>query len=144
MTMIACWDSRVWTVIRVTIDGRWTWDEHEAVTDDIVEMTEWARTQVDFILDVRSDYLPAGGMEALNAASAFLRHPQAGFVVTVGPCRYNQMLASLFSRQYPQRALWLLCAPTVAAARTILMERQGMMLGNNGLTDRGSGLAALS
>jgi hypothetical protein len=144
MTMIAAWDSRVWSVIRLTIDGRWTWDQHEAVTDDIVEMMEWVRTQVDFILDIRSDYLPAGGAQPLDSASAFLRHPQAGFVVMVGPYRYNQLVNVLYSSRYPQRVMWLLCAPSVEEARTLLAERQGFLLGAGGLAARGSGLASQS
>ena len=124
MTMIAAWDSRVWTVLRLTIDGRWTWDDHDAVSHDILHMMQWVKTQVDFIIDIRTDYLPNGGIQALDSASVFLRHPQAGFAVLVGTHRYSQHLISLFGDHYPQRALWLLCAPTVQQAHAMLADRQ--------------------
>ena len=126
MTMIAAWDSRVWTVLRLTIDGRWTWAEHQAVTNDMLHMMQWVKTQVDFIVDIRTDYVPGGAIQALDSASRFLRHPQSGYAVLVGTHRYSQILISLFGSQYPERALWLLCAPTVQQAHELLVERHCM------------------
>lgn len=124
MTMIAAWDSHVWTVLRLTIDGRWTWAEHEAVCDDIIQMMEWVKTQVDFIIDIRTDYVPGGGMQALDSASRFLRHPQAGNAVLVGTYHYSQLLITLFGYRYPQCALALLCTLTIPDARRMLQDRQ--------------------
>jgi hypothetical protein len=122
MVVCAAWDHAVWRVIRLTIEGQWTWDEYFAATDSIIKLMETIDSQVDFILEVRSASVPADGVRYIERASVYFRHPQAGHAVIVGAQGYVRILLTVFSRVYPSAGQRLLFAPTLIDAYPVLMK----------------------
>jgi len=123
MPVNATWDSDAQKVIRLTIEGQWSWAEFYSTTLTIIAMMERVRTRVNFIVESRTDYVPDEALRQLEAASNFFLHPQAGITVMIGTRGYLRNLTSAFGHLYPKAALRLMVAETADEARALLTER---------------------
>jgi hypothetical protein len=88
----------------------------------VIRMMEHERTRINFILEAATDYMPFEALQHLEAASAFLLHPQAGFAVIVGKRGYLRKLVTMLDHMYPNAAQRLLYAEALNEARTLLRE----------------------
>ena len=122
MPVTARWDGEGRKVIRLTIDGNWSWAEFYNTANNVIRMMEHERTRINFILEAVTEYVPFEALQQLEAASGFFLHPQAGFAVVVGKRGYLRKLVTMLAHLYPNAAQRLSYAETVDEARMTLNE----------------------
>ena len=79
------WDDDQKQVIRVEIEGRWSWDELQSALERTIEMMDSVPHKVDFIIDVsRSSLIPRGATQAAQSVATPETHRNEGVKVIVG------------------------------------------------------------
>jgi hypothetical protein len=123
MPISVTWDNAEQTVICLTFDGRWTWDDYHTAASEISAMLNSVNHRVDLIVDFRTSELPNNAVKQVESGSALFWHPQAGFGVLVGVKGFIRSLLMLFIQVYPNSAQWLLLAASVEDAREMLARQ---------------------
>jgi hypothetical protein len=85
MGISAQWDNEEKTVILVTFEAEWTWDDVIAIDAQATAMYDSVGHQVDLIADLRENKLVVSGI--LSYARSLLTtnwHPLVGIVIVVG------------------------------------------------------------
>lgn len=79
------WDDEQKQVIRVEVEGRWSWDELQSALERTIEMMDSVPHKVDFIIDVsRSSLIPGGATQAAQNVATPETHRNEGVKVIVG------------------------------------------------------------
>lgn len=79
------WDDEHQQIIRVEVEGRWSWDELQSTLEHTIEMMDTVPHKVDFIIDVsRSHLIPSGATQAAQSVATPETHPNEGIKVVVG------------------------------------------------------------
>lgn len=79
------WDDDQKQIIRVEVEGRWSWDELETALERTIEMMDSVSHKVDFIIDVsRSSLIPGGATKAAQKVATPETHRNEGVKVVVG------------------------------------------------------------
>jgi hypothetical protein len=79
------WDDEQQQLIRVEVEGRWSWDELQMALECTIEMMDSVSHKVDFIIDVsRSSLIPGGATQAAQSVATPETHRNEGVKVVVG------------------------------------------------------------
>jgi hypothetical protein len=79
------WDDGQNKVIRVEVEGRWSWDELQTALKHTIELMDSVPHKVDFIIDVsRSSLIPGGATQAAQSVATPETHRNEGIKVVVG------------------------------------------------------------
>jgi hypothetical protein len=79
------WDDEQQQVIRVEVEGRWSWDELQIALERTIEMMDSVAYKVEFIIDVsRSSLIPGGATQAAQSVATPETHRNEGVKVVVG------------------------------------------------------------
>ena len=124
MPITVTWDNPEQTIIRLTFEGRWTWDEHRATANQISDLLRDVNAPVDLIVDFQSTHVPDNAIRYTEAGIAFFWHPQTRMTVLVGVQGFIRTLLMLFIQTYPQRAQQFFFAGTVEHAYDVLARQQ--------------------
>jgi hypothetical protein len=101
MAISVVWDNDECTIIRVDVEGEWTWgDLHEALTKAVEIMDEQACEQADLIVDVsRSTNIPSLALPNVRSI-AQRRDPRMSTTVLVGMSDVMRTLLNAFLQVY--------------------------------------------
>lgn len=104
MTIQVIWAAESKTLIRVVFDGPYTWEEYDAVTDQIVMMMNSVSHQVDVMILLDANVAPP----TKNSMPHFRRTqdlmpPNLGLLITVG--KANLLTRLLFSTLITMRKI---------------------------------------
>jgi hypothetical protein len=124
MPITVTWDNPEQTIIRLTFEGRWTWDEHRATANHISDLLRDVNAPVDLIVDFHSCHVPDNAIRYTESGTAFFWHPQARLTVLVGVQGFIRTLLMLFIQTYPQWAHQFLFAGTIEHAYEVLARQQ--------------------
>lgn len=119
------WDNDEQTIILVTFDAEWTWNDVHDVNTRATVLYESVDYVVDILADVRSTHLVTTGI--LSYARNLLSmpwHPHAGKVVVVGASRSVRTLfeaAALVAKKSLERITF---AQSMDEAREIIQRRR--------------------
>lgn len=79
------WDDEQKQIIRVEVEGRWSWEELQTALARTIEMMDSVPHKVDFIIDVsRSSLIPGGATQAAQSVATPETHRNEGIKVVVG------------------------------------------------------------
>lgn len=99
MAIQIAWDDDRQQIIRVTVQGRWTWDELEVALRDTIRMMDSVAHTVHFIIDIRGSHLNVGGALAqAQKAATPATHRNEGVKVVVGANRVVRMLYGTYRK----------------------------------------------
>lgn len=85
MPIQAQWDDDQKQLIRVEVEGRWSWDELQSALEHTITMMDSVAHKVDFIIDVsRSSLIPGGATQAARSVATPETHRNEGMKVIVG------------------------------------------------------------
>lgn len=99
MAIQIAWDDERQDIIRVRVEGRWTWDDLEAALGDTIRMMDSVTHVVHFIIDIRGSHLNVGGALAqAQKAATPATHRNEGVKVVVGANRVARMLYGTYRK----------------------------------------------
>ena len=125
MPVEASWDNQEHTVILLSLTGTtWGWEEYYPAIKQVITMMEGVDNQVDVIVHLQTNFIPARPLGQLGPASSYIRHHKTRQVVLVGVHSYLRMLVDIFGRLYRDTAKKLQFASTLDDARTMLGEQR--------------------
>ena len=104
--IITEWDDDSKTIMRVTYQSGWTWDD---LDDNMLveqQMLNSVDHKVDVIADFRGTRLPPGAISRLPkiAQSPPYTHPNSGAMVMVGSPAFMREVVGVYKRVYGQAA----------------------------------------
>jgi hypothetical protein len=101
MAVKVVWDNDACTIIRVEIQGEWTWSEmHSALTQTVEMMDEQECTRADLIVDVsRATIIPSLALPNARSISQ-RRDPRMNMTVLVGMSDVMRALLNAFLQVY--------------------------------------------
>jgi hypothetical protein len=104
--IITEWDNEDKTIMHVTYQSGWTWDDLDGNLPLEEEMLDSVNHRVDVIADFRGTQLPPGAISRLPkiAQSPPYTHPNSGAVVMVGSPAFMEEVVGVYKRVYGQAA----------------------------------------
>jgi hypothetical protein len=104
--IITEWDNDGKTIMRVTYQPGWTWDDLDGNLLLEEEMLNSVDHKVDVIADFRGTQLPPGAISRLPkiAQSPPYTHPNSGAMVMVGSPAFMKEVVGVYKRVYGQAA----------------------------------------
>ena len=104
--IITEWDNDDKTVMHVTYQSGWTWDDMEGNLPLEEDMLNSVDHKVDVIADFRGTQLPTGAISRLPkiAQSPPYTHPNSGAMVMVGSPAFMKEVVGVYKRVYGQAA----------------------------------------
>jgi hypothetical protein len=124
MPVLISWDDEAKTILRYEYDGKWTWDEVDAATDQVVSFMRETTNAVSIIHDMtNSPGLPSG---ALTNAFRFTRDLPDNWDISVviGTGTFTEALLNIFSRVYKKLGEHYKTATTLEEARAIIAAQK--------------------
>ncbi|MFN8373261.1 MAG: hypothetical protein U0694_10360 [Anaerolineae bacterium] len=119
------WDNDEKTIVLVTFDAVWTWDDLRAVDEYAIPLYDSSEHIVDVIADLRHSHLVMTGiLSYMRELLTMQWHPRAGNVVVVGASLSVRTLmeaAALVTRRPLARISF---AQTIDEARLTLRNRR--------------------
>ena len=89
------WDADDAKIIRVTVNGDWTWEMMETALEQAIGMMDSVQHKVHYIIDIRNGQLDLGSaLKQAQKAATPETHPNEGIKVVVGA---NFMIRTLYS-----------------------------------------------
>ena len=104
--IITEWDDDSKTIMRVTYQSGWTWDDLDGNMLVEQQMLNSVDYKVDVIADFRGTRLPPGAISRLPriAQSPPYTHPNSGAMVMVGSPAFMEEVVGVYKRVYGQAA----------------------------------------
>jgi hypothetical protein len=124
MPISLTWDNSELTVIRLTFDGQWSWDDCDDAVSLITDMLADVNHPIDLIIHFRSCHVSHDTIKQVKSGNAFYWPPQAGLGALVGVKGFLRTLLMLVIHVYPDSAQRFLIAPTVEDARRMLLKHR--------------------
>lgn len=124
MPIMVEWGNRDQSIIHLTLESAWTWDEYDTAANTISVLLSGAFSAVDLIVDFRSDDVPGNAIKHIEEGKLFFWHPRIRFMALVGVKGFLRTLLIRFVQTYPDRAQLLLFAGSVEAAYILLAKRR--------------------
>jgi hypothetical protein len=124
MPVLISWDDEAKTTLRYEYGGKWTWDEVDAATDQVVNFMRETSSPVSIIHDMtHSPGLPSG---ALTQAHRFTRDLPENWEISVvvGSGTFTEALLNIFSRVYKKLGEHYKTASTLDEARAIIAAQK--------------------
>ncbi len=123
--LITTWDNDEHTIMLVTYQPGWTWDDLEANMMVEEAMLSSVEHKVDVIADFRDTQLPPGAIGRLPkiAQSPPYTHPNSGFMVMVGSPAFMEEVVGVYKRVYGQAAK-LTMVQDLDEARALIRQRR--------------------
>ncbi len=120
------WDNPERTIIRISYEGRWSWDEYFASARQVyVEIAEQPH-RVDVIADMRTSSLPVGG-SALSSASAALRNrPANNGLLVIVTNHFIKVMLDIFKQMNTEMRTMMFGAKSLDEAYQIIEKQQEM------------------
>ncbi len=120
MAITMDWANDAHTIIYYTVNGRWSWDDLQAVVKHAHAMIDGVNRPVDSIVDLRKGLgLPAGPMWHGRRLAAS-RHPNSGCMVLLGAPLYVKTLFDTMRRVNPSTVKRVRFANSPEEAYTLL------------------------
>ncbi|MFN8560218.1 MAG: hypothetical protein U0703_00940 [Anaerolineae bacterium] len=99
MPVLISWDDDAKTTLRYQYEGKWTWDEVDTATDEVVALMRVTTHSVSIIHDMtRSPGLPSGALTGRTAARDLPENWDISVVVGSGVI--TEALLNIFTRVY--------------------------------------------
>jgi len=118
------WDNSRKTVIRVDVQGYWTWEEYAAGIEETYDLMVTVEHTVDVIIHgIGGLQVPSGNMLAHVKESASLKPDNMGILLLVGANPFIRAIGNIFAR-ISKRSTLLLYANSLEEGRLILAERR--------------------
>lgn len=119
------WDDDDHTIMRVTYQPGWTWDDMEDNFQIEAEYLDSVTHKVAVIADFRGTRLPPGAVSRLPiiAQSPPYTHPNAGAMVMVSSQDFMNEVVKIYKRVYGQAAK-LVVAEDLPTARALIAARR--------------------
>lgn len=124
MPVLISWDDDAKTTLRYVYDGKWTWDEVDTATDEVVALMRVTTHSVSIIHDMtRSPGLPSG---ALTQAHRFTRDLPDNWdiSVVVGSGTFTEALLNIFTRVYKKLGEHYKTASSLDEARAVIAAQK--------------------
>jgi hypothetical protein len=100
MPITVKWDNDEKTIIYYTFDGAWTWDEFNAVYQDVYAMLDTVQHQVHAIVDLRSSrLLPRDTLTQMRRLT-YEQHENGGITVFITSNPLARTFYSILSNLY--------------------------------------------
>ncbi len=124
MPLITEWDNDQKTILRVTYQPGWTWDEMEDNLPLEREFLDGVDHPVDVIADFRGTSLPPGAIARLPkiASSPPYTHPNSGIVIMVGSPAFMEEVVGIYRRVFGQAGAKLTMVHDLDEARAKINE----------------------
>ena len=124
MHLITEWDNESHTILRVTYQPGWTWDDLEANLPIEKEFLDSVNHRVDVIADFRGTRLPPGAISRLRkiAASPPYVHPNSGLVIIVGSPIFMKEVVDVYRKVFGPQGQKLHMVADLEAARALIAE----------------------
>jgi hypothetical protein len=119
------WDNDEKTVIIVTLDTEWTWNDVQTINEKATILYESVDYVVDIIADVRDSRLVVTGI--LSYVRNLLTtpwHPHAGYVIVVGATISVRTLFEAAALAINKPLSRIAFAQTLEEARAIIQQRR--------------------
>ncbi len=125
--LITEWDNAEHTVMRVTYQPGWTWNDMEQNVDVEQSFLDSVNHRVDVIADFRDTQLPPGAISYLPkiAQSPPYSHRNSGAVIMVGSPGFMRQVVGIYKRVYGQAARLAMVADLDEARAVIAAKRAG-------------------
>lgn len=124
------WDNASHRIIRVQVEGRWTWDELEAALRRTIALMDSVSHKVDFIIDVsKSHMLPGGATQAAQSVATPQTHRNEGIKVIVGANTLVRLAYEAYrriNRSLGKNQEFLFASTQDEARATIAAERESL------------------
>lgn len=119
------WDDDKQTIMRVTYEAGWTWDDMEGNLPLEEQMLDSVSHRVDVIADFRGTQLPPGAITRLPmiAQSPPYRHPNSGDMIMVGSPGFMFEVVNVYKHVYGQ-ADKLTMVATLDEARDLIIKKR--------------------
>jgi hypothetical protein len=122
MPITVKWDNAEKTIIYYTFDGAWTWDEFNAVYQEVYAMLDTVQHKVHAIVDLRnSRLLPRDTLTQMRRLT-YEQHENGGLTVFITTNAFAKTLYSILSNLYRRAREIFRLASTPQAAYNILHE----------------------
>lgn len=123
--LITEWDDESHSVMRVTYQSGWTWDDMEANLSTEAQMLDSVDHRVDVIADFRGTDLPFGAFSRLPkiAQSPPYTHRNSGMMVMVASPGFIQEVVAIYKRLYGH-ADKLIVVHDLDAARKLIADHR--------------------
>ena len=124
MPVLISWDDEAKTTLRYEYEGKWTWDEVNSATDQVVARMRETPHPVSIIHDLsQSPGLPSG---ALTQAHHFTRDLPENWDISVvtGSGTFTEALLNIFSRVYKKLGEHYKTAPSLEEARALIIAQK--------------------
>jgi hypothetical protein len=124
--IITEWDDDAKTIMRVTYQPGWTWNDLEGNLPLEEQMLDSVSHRVDVIADFRDTRLPPGAISHLPkiAQSPPYVHPNSGDVIMVGSPAFMKEVVGIYKRVYGQAAKLTMVEDLDQARKWIAGKRQ--------------------
>ena len=102
--LITEWDNAEHTIMRVTYQPGWTWNDMEQNLSVEESFLDSVKHRVDVIADFRDTQLPPGAISYLPkiAQSPVYAHRNSGLVIMVGSPGFMREVVGIYKRVYGQ------------------------------------------
>ncbi len=120
------WDDDRQQILRVTVEGRWAWDDLDAALRDAIALMDSVDHKVHFIIDIRSSQFNAGSaLGQVQKAATPESHRNEGVKVVVGANRMVRMLYGAYRKvtQAMGKDQEFLFADSLDSARRLIRDR---------------------
>jgi hypothetical protein len=126
MPLTTEWDNEEKTIMRVTYQRGWTWDDLEGNLPKEKEFLDSVQHRVDVIADFRGTDLPHGAMMRLPkiADSPPYTHPNSGAVIMVGSPTFMDQVVTVYRKLYGPVAIKLEMVHTLEEARERIAQKR--------------------
>ena len=123
--IITEWDDDGKTIMHVTYQPGWTWDDMEGNLPVEENMLDSVDHRVDVLADFRGTQLPTGAISRLPkiAQSPPYTHPNSGAMVMVGSPAFMKEVVGVYKRVYGQAAK-LTMVHDLDEARALIVQKR--------------------
>lgn len=144
MPLITEWDNDQKTIMRVTYQPGWTWNEMEANLSIEKGYLDSVDHPVDVIADFRGTTLPPGAIARLPkiASSPPYTHRNSGIVIMVGSPAFMEEVVSIYRRVFGQAGAKLTMVHDLDEARAKITEMRHTMRESSEAPSKSADLSA--